>query len=249
MQEIIGEEFTKWALPKPGINGLKNKIIFLISDNRLISMPLINSVLVINIQIVMIVDSLFHLILTFALVVIDFIFIIMKISTRFKLLNDLVGSCFTRRVFLCRMRHNANMSRLEILIFTLVICVCQQRTHAATGIVTGSPTVTLPGPGQTVLTGITTLYSEPDFLGVNKYIDAYLGVPFAQPPVGELRFADPLPYVIHGSYNATENRDECLQPSFLSNLPSPPELARDISEDCLYLTIYTPSPKVLSANK
>ena len=62
-------------------------------------MPHTISVLAINIQIVMIVDSLFHLILTFALVIIDFIFITLNISTTFKLLNDLVGSCFTRRVF------------------------------------------------------------------------------------------------------------------------------------------------------
>ena len=51
--------------PKTRLIGHKNKIIFLISDNGLINMPLINSVLAMNIQSVMIVDSLFHLILTF----------------------------------------------------------------------------------------------------------------------------------------------------------------------------------------
>ena len=179
----------------------------------------------------------------------------MNISTTFQLLNDLVGSWFTRRVFLCRMmRQNTNMQKLEILIFTLGICVCLQRTHAEpTGIVIGSPTVTLPGPGQAVLTGITTRYREPDFLDLIKDVDSYLGVPYAQPPVGDLRFADPLPYDIHGSYNATKDRDECQQNSRLSNIPSPgppfpPVLGRRISEDCLFLTICTPSPKVLSAN-
>ena len=239
--------------PKTRLIGHKTKILFLISDKGLVNMPLINSVLAINIQIVMIVDSLFNLILNFALVVIDFIFIAMNISTMFQLLNDLVGSWYTRRVFLCRMmRHNANMQKLEILIFTLGICVCLQRTHALpTGIVTGWPTVTLPGPGQGVLTGFTTLYREPDFLDLSTSVDQYLGVPYAQPPVGDLRFADPLPYVIHGSYNATKDRDQCQQNSRLSNLPSPPfppDSGRGISEDCLFLTICTPSPKVLSAN-
>ncbi|XP_053675402.1 juvenile hormone esterase-like [Anopheles nili] len=67
--------------------------------------------------------------------------------------------------------------------------------------------------------------------------EAFLGIPFAKPPVGELRFADPIPTEAWGekTYDATTERPMCLQRNDL--LPNPPVTG---SEDCLYLNVYRP---------
>ncbi|XP_041481954.1 cholinesterase 1-like [Lytechinus variegatus] len=120
--------------------------------------------------------------------------------------------------------------------------------------VIGNPDIELR---DATLTGITVRFDDPLYMKVNKSIDAYLGVPFAEPPVGERRFTDPEPLVLQGEYNATEDKAECPQMSPLDDwtpeprppfpLPIPtlpgPIPTRTISEDCLYLSIYTPSPK------
>ncbi|XP_071500639.1 acetylcholinesterase-like [Diadema antillarum] len=105
----------------------------------------------------------------------------------------------------------------------------------------GAPRVTLPGGG--ILKGVTLPFNESEFLNIDTHVNAFLGVPYAQPPVGNLRFRDPLPYNISGEYNATEHRAECPQATPLAQLPTiGPILARDVDEDCLFLSIYTPSP-------
>lgn len=149
------------------------------------------------------------------------------------------------------------MNSLYIILVTL--CLLGSCTRAVE--VIGNPTVEL---SNAILTGITVRFDDPDYTGLNKNIDAYLGVPFAEPPVGERRFTDPEPLVLQGDYNATEDKAECPQlspfddwtpitlPPFLPipTLPGPiptlpgPIPTRTISEDCLFLSIYTPSPKV-----
>uniref|UniRef100_H0V5V8 Carboxylic ester hydrolase n=1 Tax=Cavia porcellus TaxID=10141 RepID=H0V5V8_CAVPO len=79
---------------------------------------------------------------------------------------------------------------------------------------------------------------------VGVYI--FLGIPFAKPPVGLLRFAPPeSPEPWNGVRNGTSYPARCLQNDimnagalmlFTQNLPPIP-----ISEDCLYLNIYTPA--------
>ncbi|XP_055685328.1 juvenile hormone esterase-like [Lutzomyia longipalpis] len=64
-----------------------------------------------------------------------------------------------------------------------------------------------------------------------KPYDAFYGIPYAEPPVGKLRFESPVPYAgWSGYWNATYPRDSCTQRS--TNFPN--------SEDCLYLNIYRP---------
>lgn len=62
--------------------------------------------------------------------------------------------------------------------------------------------------------------------------EKFLGIPFAQPPVGSLRFKAPIPInrTFSGVQNATTFGNACIQP------PSP-SLGAPISEDCLFLNV------------
>ena len=64
--------------------------------------------------------------------------------------------------------------------------------------------------------------------------ERWLGIPFAQPPNGELRFKAPAPITtpIPGLQDATNFGNAC--PQIPSNLGAP------ISEDCLFLNIWRP---------
>ncbi|XP_052023007.1 pyrethroid hydrolase Ces2a-like isoform X2 [Apodemus sylvaticus] len=74
-------------------------------------------------------------------------------------------------------------------------------------------------------------------------VHAFLGIPFAKPPVGPLRFAppeDPEPW--SGVRDGTAQPAMCLQTD-MTNLEGLKELTMlpiPMSEDCLYLNIYTP---------
>ena len=69
---------------------------------------------------------------------------------------------------------------------------------------------------------------------------AFLGLPFAAPPIGDLRWLAPQPVQqTDDPLDATTYADRCYQPPYpeiLGKVPSPGGL----SEDCLYLNIYTP---------
>lgn len=68
----------------------------------------------------------------------------------------------------------------------------------------------------------------------------FLGVPFASPPIGELRFKFPLPPPNwDGVRNATEFAKRCSQ---TARAYFRPPLAGQ-SEDCLYLNIFSPHVK------
>ncbi|EDS38142.1 gut esterase 1 [Culex quinquefasciatus] len=66
--------------------------------------------------------------------------------------------------------------------------------------------------------------------------EAYLGVPFAKPPVGRLRFRNPVqndPW--SGDYDATWERSRCMQKNDVK-----PQQTVQGGEDCLYLNVYRP---------
>ncbi|XP_054751464.2 cholinesterase 1-like [Lytechinus pictus] len=131
----------------------------------------------------------------------------------------------------------------SILQFSTFLHVTITLSSCVSGQAVGNPVITLNGGDK--LEGITIPYSESQFLNLSKSIDAFLGVPFAQPPVGDRRFANPVPIDIQGTYNATYSRAECPQLTPLTDLPGI-EIGREVNEDCLYLSIYTPSPKPTS---
>lgn len=66
--------------------------------------------------------------------------------------------------------------------------------------------------------------------------DAFLGIPFAQPPVGNLRLRNPVPVKPWGNVlNATGPKPDCIQMNTL--VPGSPIYGE---EDCLYLNVFRP---------
>ena len=76
--------------------------------------------------------------------------------------------------------------------------------------------------------------------GVSTYesgtkVDKYLGIPYAMPPVGDLRFKDPVPRKTwKNTWNATEFTPFCAMVGL--------EISEEMkmSEDCLYLNVFVP---------
>uniref|UniRef100_A0A6Q2YFP8 Carboxylic ester hydrolase n=1 Tax=Esox lucius TaxID=8010 RepID=A0A6Q2YFP8_ESOLU len=81
--------------------------------------------------------------------------------------------------------------------------------------------------------------------GIEQRVQQYLGIPFARPPLGPLRLAAPQPVEPwEGEWDGTRQPHMCIQDPIIAqnivkamaiecNLP-------DVSEDCLYLNVYTP---------
>lgn len=90
----------------------------------------------------------------------------------------------------------------------------------------------------------TTVYSD------KKPINAWLGIPYAEKPIDSLRFKRPQPVKNwSGIFNATKLPNSCLQIYYVTNIsildvsnPNTP-----VSEDCLYLNVWSPSPKPTNA--
>ncbi|XP_062979554.1 cholinesterase-like [Elgaria multicarinata webbii] len=76
-------------------------------------------------------------------------------------------------------------------------------------------------------------------------VTAYLGIPYAEPPMGKLRFQKPLPHQPWSQVlEATSFGNACPQFIF-TNFPEADLCAanRPLSEDCLFLNIWVPHPR------
>jgi para-nitrobenzyl esterase len=76
-------------------------------------------------------------------------------------------------------------------------------------------------------------------------VRAYLGIPFAQAPVGVLRWVPPQPMQWNGTWNADRTGPECVQilrPHTVNHYFG----EEPVSEDCLYLNIWLPAKAAAS---
>uniref|UniRef100_A0A8C0Z8C3 Carboxylic ester hydrolase n=1 Tax=Cyanistes caeruleus TaxID=156563 RepID=A0A8C0Z8C3_CYACU len=80
-----------------------------------------------------------------------------------------------------------------------------------------------------------------------RTVNVFLGLPFAKPPVGSLRFAEPQPpEPWEGVRDATSYPPMCLQDKvqgqYFSDMITnrKEKVPLQVSEDCLYLNVYTP---------
>ncbi|GAB0088427.1 Carboxylesterase, type B [Sergentomyia squamirostris] len=73
--------------------------------------------------------------------------------------------------------------------------------------------------------------------GHRRQYQAFLGIPYAKPPVGELRFKNPVPASkwFPEKYNGTYSRATCIQKIYASH-----STFAYGDEDCLYMNIYRP---------
>lgn len=91
---------------------------------------------------------------------------------------------------------------------------------------------------QQVTTSYGTVQGATSALESN--VTSYKGIPFAKPPVGDLRWTAPVnPANWTGVLNATAFGADCAQSYSALGLFS--SGSEDISEDCLYMNIWTPA--------
>ena len=70
---------------------------------------------------------------------------------------------------------------------------------------------------------------------VKNGVNTFLGIPYAAPPVGALRWMPPAPAEHHALLDATEFANTCPQVTELGAFAGP----TSVTEDCLYLNVFT----------
>uniref|UniRef100_A0ABM0MJH9 Carboxylic ester hydrolase n=1 Tax=Saccoglossus kowalevskii TaxID=10224 RepID=A0ABM0MJH9_SACKO len=89
------------------------------------------------------------------------------------------------------------------------------------------------------LIGTVEEFSSEFVDGSTRTVHVYRGIPYAEPPVGGLRFAPPKPKTPwQGEYDATDFRTACIQP----DSPGIP-IDKIQDEDCLHINVYVPQPR------
>lgn len=121
-------------------------------------------------------------------------------------------------------RHRLAACAIAAVVSILTLAACGTTTQA-TG--TGDPRI--PDPVARTRSGLVLGVTTPRF-------DQFLGLPFAAPPVRELRFAPPAaPQSWRGIRPADRQSAACLQFE-----PTGIREEQAVSEDCLYLDVYRP---------
>ncbi|XP_056618676.1 thyroglobulin [Triplophysa dalaica] len=111
---------------------------------------------------------------------------------------------------------------------SLVIKEPADSVYIRTGLEADLTSVSIPDHG-TLIGGSEV---KPIIGSDSKRVSYFRGVPYARPPIRELRFSPPQPADWTSTWNATFSRPSCLQPGDISD---------SSSEDCLYLNLFVPS--------
>ncbi|XP_031229958.1 cholinesterase [Mastomys coucha] len=129
------------------------------------------------------------------------------------------------------------VTQTHFLLWILLLCMPFGKSHTDEDFIITTKTGRVRGLSMPVLGGTVT---------------AFLGIPYAQPPLGSLRFKKPQPLNkwpdIH---NATQYANSCYQnidqafPGFQGSEMWNPNT--NLSEDCLYLNVWIPVPKPKNA--
>jgi para-nitrobenzyl esterase len=105
---------------------------------------------------------------------------------------------------------------------------------ASTSLVSADAMMPLPGDP------VATSSGKVSGTRLSSGVKAYLGIPFAKPPTGELRWKPPQPISWDGVWNADRKGPECIQVlrahdinHYFGEEPT--------SEDCLYLNLWAPA--------
>ena len=99
----------------------------------------------------------------------------------------------------------------------------------------------LTGPVANTKIGtiIGTFHNFTEF-GRELTVERYFGIPYAEPPVGDLRFRKPVPKrPFTSTHQARKHGNACYQMHYLPLLPK----GKTASEDCLFLNVYAPVRK------
>ncbi|MHB8575498.1 MAG: carboxylesterase/lipase family protein [Dehalococcoidia bacterium] len=152
-------------------------------------------------------------------------------------------------LFGCGDRGRDRLIRLAVLLLGVVLLNGCTRGSASRIAPTPSPTAAIR-PSSTSVTAIATpigaaatgtgpvVQTDKGAVQGTAGADgrAFLGIPYAAPPVGELRFAAPAQHAPWtGTLQATKPGSTCAQ------LAGPLSARGFTSEDCLFLNIYTPA--------
>ncbi|XP_012939254.1 cholinesterase, partial [Aplysia californica] len=109
---------------------------------------------------------------------------------------------------------------------TLLVSLCLTCAHLLDP-ASGQQQQVVSAPSGSYMGSTLTAFNGMEYL-------AYRGIPYAEPPTGDLRFRKPVAKTpLSGVYNATEFKPFCLQ--------FRPGLFGQGVEDCLYLNVYTPT--------
>lgn len=129
------------------------------------------------------------------------------------------------------------VAQTHFLMSFLLIGMLFGKSHAEEDFIVTTKTGRVRGLSLPVLGGTVT---------------AFLGIPYAQPPLGKLRFKKPQPLSKWpGIHNATKYASSCYQiidqtfPGFQGSEMWNPNT--NLSEDCLYLNVWVPAPKPKNA--
>ena len=120
---------------------------------------------------------------------------------------------------------------------------CGDRFSSCVSSPRGGPGPNPDAPGQIQkANGPTVSTSDGPVRGfVQNGVNEFLGIPYAAPPVGDLRWKPPAPPASHALLDATQFANTCPQVTTLGPFAGP----TSTTEDCLYLNVFTTgtSPK------